>query len=961
MPLTLACSCGQHYAVEEQHAGQQVPCPMCGQLLTIPHTAAAGGPYQVPRAPGEAPSRSTVAALLATLVVILVLAGGLVGCVLWLRNQPGQTASPTPVTPREEETKPAPAAKRNEEPPPPRPRIVERPRPPSPPPPRPAPPRLLPASSVPWQGHSAAILSLAFDSAGRSLWTASGGVEEKDGMEVPVLDSTLRHWDAGTGREADRLELTAGIAVAAVSPTGRLAAVAASGGNVVALYDLARKEKVRSLAEHDRPVCCLAFSADGKVLLSGGEDGLVVAWDTQTGKLLHRLERHTSAVNQVVVAPGGKRAVSVSRDFTVRVWDLDRGREERTLSGHGAVVWAAALSPDGRLLLTAGDNDVRLWDVDSGKLLNRFAALSGPVSALALSPDARRFLAAGHDGSVRLWQVGSGKEVKRLAGHAARVRAMAFFPDGRRAVSGGDDRVLRLWDLPPDLPDLVRDLRGSDAKGRLAALAELARMGEDARLAVAELFEALHRRDELRGRALDVLRGLAPVGKEHVARLDRLLGERDFTAGQLFALDELARLGEEARPAAKALLAAVEGPNPAIRRKALAALTPVVEKVSGAAFRPLLAALDDPDPVIRAQARKALDRLGEPGEEQLGLLRGLLGKDREEVRRYGLKALGELGETARPALADIAARARRERSPTLRELALEALGKIAPADRETIDAATHALKDTNPAVACRGANLLAGAGDVPGLVVALEHDNEDVRATAGKALEHVRFGKKHVGLLVRLVQSRDDGLRRRGVEALGRLGTDGAEAVPALAKALKGAEDDEQKRVLGVLRKMGGAAREAGPAVAALLRTKERARRREVCAVLVEIEAAEVKKAVSTLIDLLRADDTDSLDDEDAKKEREKARDLLVQVGKPAVKPLTAALTRDFAGGGARAPEGILNGAARREVIKTLVEIGTPAGANEVLLALAGLVKTDPFPAVRKAAREAYVKLQRKE
>jgi HEAT repeat protein len=823
---------------------------------------------------------------------------------------------------------------------------------------------LPPPSGRPWQGHSAPILSLAFESTGRSLWSASGGLEEKDGKPVPALDSTLRRWDAGTGKEDGRLELTkTGVGAAAISPTGRLAAVAAPGRNIVALFDLARKEKVHGLAEHAGPVRCLAFSPGGRLLLSGDADGLVVAWDTRTGKVLHRLEGHSGAVLQVALGPGGRPAVSAGRDGTVRVWDLDSGRSVRELPGHGDAVWAAALSPDGKFLLTGGgprDHDVRLWDVDSGKLLKRFA-LPDSISALALSPDGRRFLAGGHDGSLRLWLAGSSREVKRLIGHAARVRAVAFFPDGRRAISGGDDQALRLWELPPDLPDLVRDLRAGSAAARLTALAGLSALGEEARPAVPELFEALHRRDELRGRALDVLRGLAPVDKEHVGRLDRLLGESDFLAGRLFALDELARLGEAARPAAKSLLAAVEDTNPTVRRKALLALTPVVEKVSGAAFRPLLAALDDPDPMIRQQAGKALDRLGEPGVEQLGLLRGLLAKQREELRRHGLKALGALGAPARPALADIAALARRERVPGLRLLALEALGKIAPADSLTVTAATQALKDTDAAVACEGAKLLAGAGDVPGLVAALEHDDEEVRATAGRALDRVRFGKKHVGLLVRLVESRDDLMRRRGVEALARLGADGTEAVPALAKALKGAEAEEQKRILAVLRKLGRAARAAGPAVAALLRTKDRARRFEVCAVLIEIEAVEVKKVVTTLIDLLRADDSDALEDDDAKKEREKARDLLVQVGKPAVAPLAAALKNDFAGGGRRTTAGMLNAAARVEVIRTLVDIGAPAGANEVLLALAGLQKTDPFPDVRKAAREAFVKLQRKE
>ncbi len=987
MPLSLACSCGQHYAVDDQFAGQQVPCPMCGQVLTIPLAPLEPNVelYQpAPEAaPAPAPGRPALAALVATLLVLLIVTGGVVGLVAWLSNEPGESvAGVTPEPPPREEEKPV---ARPVQPPPP-PRVEERPPPPrveAPPPPRverpvvrrPALKGLEPPSKVPWRGHSATILYAGFDQAGRYLWTASGGLQDSNGKAVLAPDSTLRRWDAGTGLEAGRLVLSdTGIGTATVSPSGLLAAVAAPGKSEIALYDLARGQKVRTLAEHSRPVRCLAFSGDSRVLLSGGEDNLVLAWDAASGKLLHRLPGHSNGVNQVAASADGKLAFSVGLDFSARVWNVESGRQQGELAGHGDIVWAVALSGDGRHVLTGGgmqlvpgiglvagarDHDVRLWEAATQRLVKRFPALSAPVSALAWSRDGRRFLAGGHHGGVTLWQVDTGKEVKRLEKHAARVRAVAFFPDGRRAVSAGEDGLLRIHELPLDLPELVRDLGNADGKVRLAAVAELARLGEEARPAVAALFEALTRRDDLRPRVLDVLRGLAPLGKEHVGRLVRLVGERDFEAGRLFALDELVKLGEEARPAAKTLLAALGDSSPAVRRKALEALTPVVDEVRGPAFKPLLAALDDRDASVRQAAGKALDKLGAPASEHLGTLRGLLSKERGDVRRYALKALGEMGEEARPALAELAERARRDSVAELRVLALEALGKIAPSDRQSVEAATKALADPEAAVNRQGAKLLAGAGDVPGLIAALEHDDAEVKATAGKALDRVRFTKKHVDLLVRLLESRDPALRKRGAEAVADLGKDGVAAVPALGKALAEAEEEEQNRLLGVIRKMGPAARAAGPSVAALLKTKDRGRRFEVCAVLVKIEAEEVKKAIPILIGLLRADDAESLEDEDAIKERARARELLASIGKPAVRPLVSALGRRFLG--SRGPEGVLNGAARMEAIKTLMEIGpSAAGSREVLQVLVELYK-DPFPGVRKAAREAYVKLQEKE
>jgi HEAT repeat protein len=986
MPLTLACPCGQLYAVEEQHAGQQVPCPMCGRLLTIPRSQAEAGLSSSGALTGPGQS-SALLPLIATVLLIFVLVSGVGVFLFWLASQPGETtASLTPASVEEKKPPPTPPkpaprpAKKVEESPPPkrdeRPPDLPPDRTPPPPPPPPA-PKLAPPSSVPWKGHTAAILALGFDSTGRSLWTASGGLEEKDGKQVPVLDSTLRRWDTATGKEVGRLELnTTGIAAAAFSPTGRLAAVAGCGQNIIGLYDFERKTKIANLTEHVKPVRCLAFSPDGKLLLSGGDDHLVVAWDVASAKLRHRLEGHRNGVNQVAVGPGGKLAVSVGLDSEARVWDLEAGRPARELAGHADIVWAVALSADGRLALTGGgmqmngdaglvagarDHDVRLWETDSGRLMKRFAALPGPVSALALGADGRRFLAGGYDGSLRLWQIDTGKEVKRLEGHSARVRALAFFPTGRRAVSAGEDGLLRVWDLPPDLPDLVRDLKDTDTKTRLAALSELARLGEEARPAIAPLFEALKKNDDVRPRALDVLHKLAPIDKSHVARLAQLLADRDFEAGRLFALEELARLGEEARPAAKQILAALSDPSAAVRRKALTTLTPLIDEVSGPAVRPLLAALDDNDAVVREQAEKVLDKLGRPSAAHLPALRGLLGKDRIEVRRWGLKTLAAMGIQAHPALADVAKVVRNDSAPPLRLLALEALGKIGPSDRETIDTATKALSDTEMTVSRQAAKLLARAGDVPGLLVALEHNDDEVRNEANRALARVRFDKKHIALLARLLDSRDEALRKRGAEALAGLGADAAEAVPALCKALKAASEEEQKRLLGILRKMGPAAKAAGPTVATMLKTKDPGSRLDACAILIDIKAAEVSRCIPLLIDLLKAEDTDALEDEDAKKVRDKARDLLATIGKPAVEPLREALTRDYASREARTTAGKLNAAARREVIRTLIDIGPKGRTTQVMLDLARLQRIDPDPAVREAARDARARLQRKE
>jgi WD40 repeat protein/HEAT repeat protein len=986
MSLTVACTCGQHYAVEDQYAGQQVPCPRCGRTLVIPQ----GGPavYQAPEyqaPPGEeTPGRRGGLLALVLLSVVLLVGGGVVALVVWLGGQRQEQTAATPP--------PNDPADRGKEGGPPRTSAEKQaPRPAEDTPPPPQPPSRLPAPSrEPWKGHLSALLAVQITADGKHLLTASGGAENKDGKVVLAEDNTLRRWDTRTGREVQRLEgFPDGIGTAAFSPDGRYAAVAAAGtvrdkvwepgsSGDLSLWDLSTRHVARILRGHQKEVLALAFSRDSRQLLSGGNDHSVRLWDVQTGKEVHRLDGHTRSVNAVAFAPDASLGLSAGTDHTARLWDLRAGRELRELGGH-ADFWAVAFSPDGKHAASAGgmqeaagtgerDFEVRLWDVSSAKEVRRLVGHAEAVRALAFSKDGKRLLSADADGSVRLWQVEDGKHLARFAGHTGLVRAVAFFADGRRAVSAGEDRTLRVWRLPLDLPELIADLQKGSEADRLDAVAELARRGSEARPAVRALLEALKRNDKVRPRALAVLRDLLPLDREHVYRLEALLKDRGYPDGRLFALDALVKLGASARLALTGLLDALADRDKAVRRKAIASLASFATEERDRVYRPLVGALRDSDAEVQTAAESALGKLGAPPLAEVPALRRDLADKARVVRRYALNALADLGEDGAAAVPELVERITREDVAELRRLAVSALVKIAPRQKNVVSAFTRALADEDADVRLQAVRGLDRAGAVAGLLSALAHDDEEVSKAAGLALDRATFERQHVKLLAALLASKRAAVRLRGVEALAELGEDAGDGVPALAKLLTRSRGEELSKVVEALGKLGPAAKPAGPALAALLKDRDRGFRMTVCRVLAKTGAQEASKAVPILIDALKAEKLEEIDDDQAREERGRARSALVSLGKPAVKPLLQALEGEFAGGAevnrlnVTIPGNVLKARARLEVIKALKEMGSAeAGSNDVLLALARAQQRDAVRAVREEAKAAWLRLQRKE
>jgi tetratricopeptide (TPR) repeat protein len=155
----------------------------------------------------------------------------------------------------------------------------------------------------------------------------------------------------------------------------------------------------------------------------------------------------------VAYSPDGKTVLTGSHDGTARLWDATAGRPLGPPMDHRGGVWAVAYSPDGKTVLTGSfDRTARLWDATTGRPLGAPLEHQGRVRVVAYSPDGKTVLTGSFDRTARLWDAATGRPLGPPMTHQAAVHDVAFSPDGKTVLTGSEDKAARLWDVS-ELPD----------------------------------------------------------------------------------------------------------------------------------------------------------------------------------------------------------------------------------------------------------------------------------------------------------------------------------------------------------------------------------------------------------------------------------------------------------------------------------------------------------------------------
>ncbi|MCI0485374.1 MAG: serine/threonine protein kinase [Blastocatellia bacterium] len=231
---------------------------------------------------------------------------------------------------------------------------------------------------------------------------------------------------------------TAAALRAAFSPDGRLL-VSCGEDKQVIVWDFARRERLKTLTGHADWVTSIAFSPDGRWLATSSLDQTAIVWDAERWEKVRVLDEHKAPVHAVAFSPDGRFLASGANStilWDTRTWE--RVRELPLVIGYGPLLF----SPDSRMVMTHGEQ----WDLTTGQKVGQV----GGGNWKAFSPDARRMTIIGGGGEViflklsRPGEIAGSKLIAELRGHQDHGRAIAFSPDGKLVASGAEN--ILLWD-----------------------------------------------------------------------------------------------------------------------------------------------------------------------------------------------------------------------------------------------------------------------------------------------------------------------------------------------------------------------------------------------------------------------------------------------------------------------------------------------------------------------------------
>jgi WD40 repeat protein len=305
-----------------------------------------------------------------------------------------------------------------------------------------------PSESIRIQGHDEAVAQLRFSRKDTELISISQTGSRRTWSVSEMQNPPLYKVGLGRGLRSSLI---------ALSPEGDLVASTDLDGQIH-LWSVSRRSKAGTILRHAPTVSSLSFSADGRLLASGGGETIQL-WSMATRKAVGRIRGHeAAAVSVLAFSPDGQLLASGGSDGTVRFWSIPAQKPVGTPLSVGHSVQTINFSPDGNVLAVGNEDGARLWSIRDRLPLGKLLGISSSRERLTFSPNGR-FVAVSNRATTRIWSLKEHRQICTLESDQIAVNGLAFSPDEKTLAAAGFNGTIRLWSIEECQP-LGKALKG---------------------------------------------------------------------------------------------------------------------------------------------------------------------------------------------------------------------------------------------------------------------------------------------------------------------------------------------------------------------------------------------------------------------------------------------------------------------------------------------------------------------
>lgn len=287
-----------------------------------------------------------------------------------------------------------------------------------------------------FEGHRGPVRAVAYSPDGALL--ASGG-----------KDHHIQLWSLTESRKRKRQLAGHGdwVRGLAFDPEGKSLA-SAGWDDQVSLWNLERRTAMLHHTDHLGGAWAVAFSPSGDVMATGAGNGCLAFYPPGQASPLAKRIAHRMPLTSLAFTPDGKYLLTASHDRTVQLWNAPWQQYLDTVQEHKSWVYCVAASSDSQLIAAGDEEGVVLVSrvAEDGSPLT-IRGHRGPVSGLAFAPRGRLLLSVGWDGTARVWDADTGRERLAYDWGVGKLHCVAIAPDGMTAAAGAENGAVVMWDL----------------------------------------------------------------------------------------------------------------------------------------------------------------------------------------------------------------------------------------------------------------------------------------------------------------------------------------------------------------------------------------------------------------------------------------------------------------------------------------------------------------------------------